>query len=147
MEDEESNMFHITYFGHHTCPSTTSQTFSHPELVINFKDFKNHHYLPSTSSTSKNIRFDPSFEQKDDIGVSNNVKSVNRSSIAFGSNDTFVYNMDACHEFASFMGFDNGGSCASKSSWDDEKVDHFETNDFLNDILFDDTMFSELFDG
>ncbi|KAJ9539814.1 hypothetical protein OSB04_026320, partial [Centaurea solstitialis] len=124
MEDEGSNMFHITYFGHHTCPPPTSQTFSHPQL----------HPL-----TAINIHFDPSFEQKDDIDVVDNVKSVN----PFGSNDTFAYDMNACHEFASFMDFNNGGSCASKSSWDHDKMDLLENNDFLNDILVDDAMFSD----
>ncbi|KAJ9539813.1 hypothetical protein OSB04_026319 [Centaurea solstitialis] len=133
IEDEESNMFHITYFGDHTCPSPTSQTFSHPELVIDFKDFKNHYYSSSNPSTSKNIHFDPSFERKNGINVFDKVTSTNRlSPVAFGSNATF----------------DNGGtSFAPKSSWDAEKMDLFENNDILNDILFDETMFSELFDG
>ncbi|XP_024982233.1 probable WRKY transcription factor 70 [Cynara cardunculus var. scolymus] len=140
LEDEESNVFHITYFGHHTCPTTPPQTFSHHGPVINFKDFKNHQYSSiSIPATAINIHFDPSFEQKDDINMFDNVTSTNLFA-AFGSKDTSGYDMNACHEFASFMGFNHGGSYASKSSWDNL----FENNDFLNDIPLDDTMFSEL---
>ncbi|XP_024991487.1 probable WRKY transcription factor 70 [Cynara cardunculus var. scolymus] len=70
--EDESNKFHITYFGHHTCQ--TPNASSHPGVVLDSKDFTNHCYLPSSPSTITSIQIDPSFGKED---PSDNVSSGN----------------------------------------------------------------------
>ncbi|KAK9061006.1 hypothetical protein SSX86_018186 [Deinandra increscens subsp. villosa] len=130
--EDGSHKFHITYLGHHTCP-----TFSNHELVLDFEDFKNRHIVsksPSVITTNNNT---PSIKQElvdskdqsaevSDIFSSANNNDENSSSPA----DTLRWNeiLRGDHEVASFMSrFDHEDSCVSTSSHD-----HYMYIDFLN---------------
>ncbi|KAI3800032.1 hypothetical protein L1987_35339 [Smallanthus sonchifolius] len=135
--EDETNMYHITYIGRHTCP-----TSSHREIVLDFKDFKNHHHVPNSPSTITNIHIDPFVKQevdsKDQSTVSENVSSANdeNSSPALMWNEIFMGDLGSCHEGASFMRFDHDDSCASTSSHGYLNMD-FLNNDGLSDSILD----------
>ncbi|KAJ9539863.1 hypothetical protein OSB04_026369 [Centaurea solstitialis] len=57
--EDESNKFHITYFGSHTCQSTPNTSMALDN------DFINHGYLPSSPSTITSIQIEPFFKQED----------------------------------------------------------------------------------
>ncbi|KAI3519659.1 hypothetical protein L1887_08874 [Cichorium endivia] len=57
---DESNRFHITYLGHHTCPPPN--TFAHPNIIIDRKDSNVHHDLANNPSTVTNVHIDPSLK-------------------------------------------------------------------------------------
>ncbi|XP_076916730.1 WRKY DNA-binding transcription factor 70-like [Bidens hawaiensis] len=70
--EDGSNMFRITYFGHHTCPHAT--TSSHlGGLDLDCKNSNNHNNMSSTPSTIAKDHIDPSIKQED---LSNNVSST-----------------------------------------------------------------------
>ncbi|XP_076948436.1 WRKY DNA-binding transcription factor 70-like [Bidens hawaiensis] len=106
--EDESNMYHITYLGHHTCP-----TFTNHEVVLDFQDFKNHYQVSINSpSTITNVHIDTSVKQEvvdskdQSTDVSDNVSSANddNSSQALRWNDV--------------LRFGHEDSCASTSSQD-----------------------------
>ncbi|KAI3793147.1 hypothetical protein L1987_35762 [Smallanthus sonchifolius] len=139
MLEDESNMYHITYIGRHTCPS-----FSHHEIVLDFKDFKKHHHVPKSPSTITNIHIDPFVKQeavdsKDQSTISENVSSANdeNSSQALRWNEIFMGDLGS-----SFMRFDHEDSCASTSSHG-----YLSNIDFLNndDILSDGGLLDHVF--
>ncbi|XP_076903714.1 putative WRKY transcription factor 70 [Bidens hawaiensis] len=69
-QEDEPEMFHITYFGSHTCQNTNKKTqmFSHSEdlsfFLLNFENSKTSH-SPSSLSTITNARNTPSLKQED----------------------------------------------------------------------------------
>ncbi|XP_076896643.1 putative WRKY transcription factor 70 [Bidens hawaiensis] len=70
--EDGSNMFHIIYFGHHTCPNPpTSSHLGGLDL-----DCKSHNNLPSNPSTIAKDHIDPSVKQED---LSNKVSSPQSS--------------------------------------------------------------------
>lgn len=135
MMEDESNMYHITYLGHHTCPN-----LSHHEVVLDFQDSKNHHSVSNSPSTITNIHIDPSIKQEvvdskeQSTDISDNVSSANdgKSSSPIIWNDVLMGDLGSCHEGVSFIRFDNEDSCASTSS-----------HDYLNDFLNNDCLLSE----
>nr|XP_043634609.1 WRKY DNA-binding transcription factor 70-like [Erigeron canadensis] len=136
--EDESNKFHITYFGNHTCPSPNN--FSHHGLVLNFdKDSKNHPYFSNSPSTITNIQTHPFVKQEVDsktqsTDASDNISSANNddhTSPALVWNDGFMG--------SSLMGFEynHEDSCSSHS---------YLNLDFLDgDQLLDDVHFNEAF--
>lgn len=73
--EDEPHMFHITYFGHHTC--SPSNTFSHPGVALDTtttKDSKIYHNLPNNPSTITNVHIDPLLGQ--DLPSPNNTQSL-----------------------------------------------------------------------
>ncbi|KAL8247864.1 hypothetical protein R6Q59_009080 [Mikania micrantha] len=137
--EDESNMYQITYLGHHSCP-----TLSHREVVLDFEDFKKHHHVSNSPSTITNIHNTPSVKQEVDSkqdqsgDVSDIVSSANdeNTSPAMTWNDILMYDLGSYHEGASFMRFDhNEDSCASNSS-----------NGYLNDDLFNNDFLSSILD-
>ncbi|XP_076896641.1 WRKY DNA-binding transcription factor 70-like [Bidens hawaiensis] len=120
--EDESNMYHITYLGHHTCP-----TFTNHELVLDFKDFKNHYQVSINSpSTITNVHIDPSVKQEvvdskdQSTDVSDNVSSANddNSSQALRWND--------------ILRFGHEDSCASASSHDLFNMSFLSSDDLLS---------------
>ncbi|XP_076948437.1 putative WRKY transcription factor 70 [Bidens hawaiensis] len=70
--EDGSNMFHIIYFGHHTCPHTpTSSKLGGFDLDC--KNSNNHHNMSNSPSTIAKDHIDPSIKQEDQ---SNNVSSA-----------------------------------------------------------------------
>ncbi|KAI3705695.1 hypothetical protein L1987_75936 [Smallanthus sonchifolius] len=71
--EDGSEMFHITYFGFHTCQnfSRNKQMFHITNsgdlsfFLLNSEDFKINH-SPSSPSTITNVHLTPSFEKEDD---------------------------------------------------------------------------------
>lgn len=115
--DDGSDMYHITYFGHHTCPSPNS--FPKHRAVLDFKDSKNQQYFSASPSTITNIPINPFVKQEVDskaqsTDVSDNVSSANEGHSA----PPLGWNEVLRGEFgASFMGFDHEEySSASTSS-------------------------------
>lgn len=120
--EDESNMYHITYLGHHTCP-----TFTNHEVVVDFQDFKNHYQVSINSpSTITNVHIDPSVKQEvvdskdQSTDVSDNVSSANddNSSQALRWND--------------ILRFGHEDSCASTSSHDLYNMSFFSSDDLLS---------------
>ncbi|MFS7958365.1 putative transcription factor WRKY family [Helianthus anomalus] len=149
LEEGESNMFHITYFGKHTCPSPDSLSQQHYEVALNLEDSKNNNPLPNSPSTNTNIH--TSVKQEVDskaqsTDVSDNISSGNddQSSSAIRWNEVLRADLGSCHEGASFMRFDLEDSSASTSSYGYLNMDfHFLNNgDFLSDIIQFDGVFS-----
>ncbi|KAJ0909541.1 putative transcription factor WRKY family [Helianthus annuus] len=149
LEEGESNMFHITYFGKHTCPSPDSLSQQHYEVVLNLEDSKNNNLLPNSPSTITNIHtcVKQEVESKaQSTDVSDNISSGNddQSSSAIRWNEVLRADLGSCHEGASFMRFDLEDSSASTSSHGYLNMDfHFLNNgDFLSDIIQFDGVFS-----
>ncbi|KAJ0772033.1 putative transcription factor WRKY family [Helianthus annuus] len=149
LEEGESNMFHITYFGKHTCPSPDSLSHQHYEVVLNLEDSKNNNLLPNSPSTITNIHtcVKQEVESKaQSTDVSDNISSGNddQSSSAIRWNEVLRADLGSCHEGASFMRFDLEDSSASTSSHGYLNMDfHFLNNgDFLSDIIQFDGVFS-----
>ncbi|KAI3751187.1 hypothetical protein L2E82_22234 [Cichorium intybus] len=75
--EDGSQMFHITYFGHHTCqnlhknPHMFSDSGALSCFLLDFKNSNTNH-LPSSPSTITNAHITPSLEQE---GDSNNAQS------------------------------------------------------------------------
>ncbi|KAI7749309.1 hypothetical protein M8C21_023644 [Ambrosia artemisiifolia] len=141
--EDESNMYHITYLGKHTCPY-----MAHHEVVLNFQDFKNNCQVPNSPSTITNVHTDPSVKQEVDskdqsIDVSDNVSSANdvNSSTPLRWNEIFGAGLGSCHEGASFMRFDNEDSCASTSSHGYMYMDFLNNDDLLSGGLLDQSVF------
>ncbi|GJV39484.1 probable WRKY transcription factor 70 [Tanacetum coccineum] len=61
--EDDSNMFEITYIGHHTC--APPNTPSHHRVVLDSKKFKNRHYSQSNPSISTNNQNDAFLKQED----------------------------------------------------------------------------------
>ncbi|GJS66369.1 probable WRKY transcription factor 70 [Tanacetum coccineum] len=133
--EDGSEMFHITYFGHHTCPSPNS--FSKNGVVLDFKDSKNHPYFSSSPSTITNVPIDTFVKQEVEYSkaqstdVSDNVSSANEGHSAppLGWNEVLRGDFGE-----SFMGFDHEDSSASTSShsylmMDMDFINHGEIQD------------------
>ncbi|KAI3704982.1 hypothetical protein L1987_75212 [Smallanthus sonchifolius] len=136
-QEDESNMFHITYFGHHTCP--TPGTLSHQQVVLDFEDSKNNTLFSNSPSTITNIRIDPSVKQEVDskapsTDVSDNLSSGNDDHSSIRWNEVLGADLGTCHEGASFLRFELEDSCASTSSHG-YLTDFINNGDLLNDIL------------
>lgn len=143
--EDGSNLFHITYFGYHTC-FTTPNTFPNQGVVLDFKISKNHPHFSNNPSTITNDRTEPSIKQEVDskaqsIDVSDNISSANNghSSPTLGWNEVFMNDLGT-----SFMGFDNEDSCASTSSHSYLNMDFLANGDFLGDIQLDEVIFPRL---
>ncbi|XP_023735861.1 WRKY DNA-binding transcription factor 70 [Lactuca sativa] len=152
--EDESNMYHITYFGHHTCP--TLNNFSHSGVVLDFNGgaSKNPHSLSNSPSAITNFQVQPSIKQEvesktqsTDVSVSDNVSSANdgyshNSSPALEWNEIWQHNQlgSSGHEGPPFMWFDNEDSCASTSSHGYLDMDFLNNDGFSSDFLFDEVL-------
>ncbi|XP_076884022.1 WRKY DNA-binding transcription factor 70-like [Bidens hawaiensis] len=140
-QEDESNMFHITYFGHHTCPPP-DHTLTHHEVVLAFETSKNHNLFPNSPSA---IHIEPTVKQEAEskdqsTDVSDNISSGNddHSSSALRWNEILRGDhLGSCHQDGSFMRFDHEDSCASTSSNAYFNMDFLNNGDLLSDILFD----------
>ncbi|XP_076927284.1 putative WRKY transcription factor 54 [Bidens hawaiensis] len=139
-QEDESNMFHITYFGHHTCPPP-DHTLTHREVVLDFETSKNRNLFPNSPST---IHIEPSVKQEveskdQSTDVSDNISSGNddHSSSVLRWNEVLRGDLVSCHEDGSFMRFDHEDSCASTCSNAYLNMDFLNNDDLLSDILFD----------
>ncbi|XP_071734362.1 probable WRKY transcription factor 54 [Rutidosis leptorrhynchoides] len=129
--DDESNMFNITYFGYHTCPSPNS--FSQHGLVLDFGDSKNHKNFSNNPSTITNVHTDPFVKQEVDSKVQTTENTSDNTSTAnddYSSTSNLVWNMND-HEL--LMGFDHEGSCGSTSSNSYLNMEFFNNGDFTTD--------------
>nr|WCL15227.1 WRKY4002 [Atractylodes chinensis] len=149
--EDESNMFHITYFGHHTCPCPTTNAFSHSGVVLDFNDSKNHRYFPNSPSSLTNIHIDPSIKleaesKAQSTDVSDNVSSANddHSPPTLGWMDVLIDDLDHGHGHGhhhdhgptSFKGFEYEDSSASTSSYGYLfDVDFLNEDGLLNEFL------------
>lgn len=143
--EDDSNMYHITYFGHHTCP--THNDFSHSRVVLDFNDSKNHHSFSNSPSTITNIQVQPSIKQEADskaqsTDMSDNVSSANdgHSSLDFEWNDIWHNHLGSGHEGAPFMWLDQDDSCASTSHHGYLDMDFLNNHEFSNDFTFDEVL-------
>lgn len=72
--EDGSKMFHVTYYGHHTCQNMHTNTHMFSDsgalsfFLLNFKDSTTNQ-LPSSPSTITNVQSIPSLEQEDDSNV------------------------------------------------------------------------------
>ncbi|KAI3808977.1 hypothetical protein L1987_24940 [Smallanthus sonchifolius] len=134
-QEDGSNMFHITYFGQHTCP--TPSTLSHHEVVLDFEDSKNHTLFSNSPSTITNIHIDPSVKQEVDskapsTDVSDNLSSGNDDHSSIRWNEVLRADLGSCHEGASFLRFDLEDSSTSSHGY---LTDFLNNGDLLSDIL------------
>lgn len=138
--EDDSNMFHITYFGHHTCPTLKNVSHSHSGVVLEFNDSKNHHSFSNSPSTITNIQVQSSIKQEVDskaqsIDASDNVSSANydghSSPVALGwNNDIWGNHLGTGYEDEPFMWpFDHEDSCASTSPHGYLDLDLFNNGD------------------
>ncbi|KAI7747138.1 hypothetical protein M8C21_033317 [Ambrosia artemisiifolia] len=129
----ESNMFHITYFGQHTCPPSDSLSHKH-EVVLDFEDTKNHNLFPKSPSTITNIHIDPYVKQEADSKtqstVSDNISSGNDDQ----SSSALRWNEVLRADLGSFMRFDHEDSSASTMSHGYVDMDLLNNGDFLSDL-------------
>ncbi|KAD5961399.1 hypothetical protein R6Q59_014324 [Mikania micrantha] len=137
--EDDSNMYHITYFGRHTCPNPN--TLAHHELVLDFKDSKKHNLFSNNPSTIRNIQSDPSVKQEADskaqsTDVSDIISSANddHSSQSIKWDEVFSADLGSFHEGSSLLRFDLEDSCASTRSHD-YLNEFFNNGDLLGDIL------------
>ncbi|KAL7584487.1 probable WRKY transcription factor 70 [Lactuca sativa] len=95
--EDGSQMFHITYYGNHTCQNTNKNTHMFSDsgalsfFLHNFKD-SNTNNLPSSPSTITNVHNTPSLEQEDDSNVQSDehISSSNYGQSSIASwNDIF----------------------------------------------------------
>ncbi|XP_071706142.1 WRKY DNA-binding transcription factor 70-like [Rutidosis leptorrhynchoides] len=109
--EDDPNMFHITYFGYHTCPSPNS--FSQHGIVLDFEESKNHQNFSNNPSTITNVNIDPLVKQEVDSkaqstdNMSDNISTANDD---YSSHANFVWDIND-HEI--LMDFDHEGSCES----------------------------------
>ncbi|KAI3751189.1 hypothetical protein L2E82_22236 [Cichorium intybus] len=114
--EDGSEMFHITYYGHHTCqnvhknPHMFSTSGDLSCFLLSFKDSNTNH-LPSSPSTITNAHITPSLEQKDD---SNAQSDEHISSNNYGQ--------------------------SSDASWNDI----FDNGSSIDDFKFDESMFLQV---
>lgn len=141
--EDETKMYHITYFGHHTCP--TLSNFSHSGVVLDFNASKIHHSFSNNPSTITNTQVQPSIKQEVDsktqsTDVSDNVSSANydgNSSPAVEWNEIWPNHLGSGHEGEpSFMWFDHEDSCASTSQHDYLDMDFLNNDDFSSDFIY-----------
>lgn len=132
--EDGSDMFHITYFGHHTCPASPT-SFSKHGLVLDFQDSKRHQYFSASPASITNIPIDTFVKQEVDskaqsTDVSDNVSSADEGHSAppLGWNEVFGDDYDA-----SFIGFDHEDSSASTSSHS-----NLMDMDFINHVQLQD---------
>lgn len=151
--EDESNRFHITYFGHHTCPNPNA--FSHSGVILDFNDSQNDRYFSNSPSTITNLHVEPSIKHE----VESKVQSTDMSDTISSANDDHsspVLEWDRVlgyghghgngHEAASFAGFDREDSSVSTSSHDHLGMDLQNNGSFLDDILLpEDNLMSAAF--
>ncbi|KAL4556972.1 hypothetical protein LXL04_035142 [Taraxacum kok-saghyz] len=72
--EDGSQMFHVTYYGHHTCQNIHKKTHMFSDagalscFLLDFEDSKTKH-LPSSPSTITNVHITPSMEQEGDSNI------------------------------------------------------------------------------
>lgn len=144
--EDESNMYHITYFGHHTCP--TLNTFSSSGVVLDFNASKSHHSFSNSLSTITNIQVQSSIKQEADdsmtqsTDVSDNVSSGNdgHSPPGLEWNEMLHDHLGPGHQGAPFMWFDHEDSCASTSPHDYLDMGFLNNDEFSSEFLFDEVL-------
>nr|WCL15228.1 WRKY6532 [Atractylodes chinensis] len=103
--EDGSEMFHITYFGHHICQNEHKNTHMFSDsgdlssFLLNFEDTKSNH-SPSSPSTITNAHNTPSLEQEDDSNAQSNelIASSKHSQSSMALWKDIIGNFDSSHE-------------------------------------------------
>ncbi|KAK1409273.1 hypothetical protein QVD17_35799 [Tagetes erecta] len=132
MEDG-SNMFHIIYFGYHTCPPQNSAL-----PLIDCKDFKNHHNLSNSPSTSAKNHIEPSLKQED---LCHNL-SYSPSTSAKYHIEPSLKQEDLSNNVSSPSGAQSTSSALAWKEILQNEFDCFMNDGSLSDMSFDEFVFT-----